>query len=164
MILFRTLASSMLAAFGAIGSHAAPATPTANEATVVSLSVVPNTGRADVVIRVDGTISYKHFTLTKPDKIVLDLAGASLGMPGGDAYDGVSRGGITRIRYSQFTKSTVRVVVTLDAAHNYDVKQQNGEVRISVDGAAEKFEPWQIEGASSEAETEAPKSTMQAPV
>jgi len=165
MILFRTLASSMLAAFGAIGSHAAPAVPTSNEATVVSLSVVPNTGRADVVIRVDGTIAYKHFTLTKPDKIVLDLSGATLGMPSGDAYDGVSRGGITRIRYSQFTKTTVRVVVTLDAAHTYDVKQKNGEVRISVDGAAEKFEPWQIEGATSEAaaETEAPKSTMQAP-
>jgi type IV pilus assembly protein PilQ len=165
MIVFRTLASSMLAAFGAIGSHAAPAKPTANEATVVSLSVVPNTGRADVVIRVDGTISYKHFTLTKPDKIVLDLSGASLGMPAGDAYDGVSRGGITRIRYSQFTKSTVRVVVTLDAARTYEVKQQNGEVRISVDGSAEKFEPWQIEGSASEAETtDAPKSTMQAPM
>jgi len=165
MILFRTLASSMLAAFGAIGSHATPASPTANEATVVSLSVVPNTGRADVVIRVDGTISYKHFTLTKPDKIVLDLAGATLGMPSGDAYDGVSRGGITRIRYSQFTKSTVRVVVTLDAAHAYDVKQQDGEVRISVDGSAEKFEPWQIEGPSSDRgdAAEAPKSTMQSP-
>ena len=165
MILFRTLASSMLAAFGAIGSHAAPAVPTSNEATVVSLSVVPNTGRADVVVRVDGTISYKHFTLTKPDKIVLDLSGATLGMPSGDAYDGVSRGGITRIRYSQFTKTTVRVVVTLDAAHTYEVKQQGGEVRISVDGSAEKFEPWQIEGAASEsaAETAALKSTMQAP-
>ena len=86
MILFRTLASSMLAAFGAIGSHpAVAATPTANEATVVSLSVVPNTGRADVVIRVDGTVTYKHFTLAKPDKIVVDLSGATLAMPGADA-------------------------------------------------------------------------------
>ena len=152
MILFRTLASSMLAAFGALGSHpAAPAAiTTSNEATVVSLSVVPNTGRADVVIRVDGTISYKHFTLSKPDKIVVDLSGATLGMPAGDAYDGVARGGITRIRYSQFTKSTVRVVVTLDASHTYDVTQQNGEVRISVEGSKEKFEPWQTEGLSAE--------------
>src|SRR4051812_23521574 len=124
MILFRTLASSMLAAFGALGSHSvAPTTPTSNEATVVSLSVVPKTGRADVVIRVDGTISYKHFTLSKPDKIVVDLSGATLGLPPGDSYDGVARGGITRIRYSQFTKSTVRVVLTLDAAHAYDVTQ-----------------------------------------
>jgi len=89
MILSRTLASSMLAAFGAIGSPAAiVSSPTSNEATVVSLSVVPTTGRADVVIRVDGTVSYKHFVLSKPDKIVIDLANANLGVPAGDAYRG----------------------------------------------------------------------------
>ena len=77
--------------------------------------------RADVVIRVDGAISLKHFTMAKPDKIVIDLAGASLGVPAGDSYDGVARGGITRVRYSQFTKSTVRVVLTLDAPHAYNV-------------------------------------------
>ena len=151
MILSRTLASSMLAAFGAIGSPAAiVSSPTSNEATVVSLSVVPTTGRADVVIRVDGTVSYKHFVLSKPDKIVIDLANANLGVPAGDAYDGVARGGITRIRYSQFTKSVVRVVLTLDAAHTYDVTQQKGEVHVSVDGSTEKFEPWQVEGATRE--------------
>jgi len=152
MILSRTLASSMLAAFGAIGSPAAiSAHSTSNEATVVSLSVVPTTGRADVVIRVDGTVSYKHFVLSKPDKIVVDLANATLGVPAGDAYDGVSRGGITKIRYSQFTKSVVRIVLTLDAAHTYDVTQQNGEVHVSVDGSAEKFVPWQLDGATREA-------------
>src|SRR3954453_12402412 len=116
MILLRTLASTMLAAFGAIGSPAAvAANPTPNEATVVSLSVVPTTGRADVVIRVYGAVTYKHFVLAKPDKIVVDLTNATLGVPAGDAYDGVSRGGITKIRYSQFTKSVVRIVLTLDA-------------------------------------------------
>src|SRR6478672_6025420 len=136
MILSRTLASSMLAAFGAIGSPAATvAHPAPNEATVVSLSVVPATGHANVVIRVDGAVTYKHFVLSKPDKIVVDLTNATLGVPAGDSYDGVARGGITRIRYSQFTKSVVRVVLTLDAAHTYDVTQQSGEVRVSIDGS-----------------------------
>jgi type IV pilus assembly protein PilQ len=153
----------MLAAFGAIGSPAVVvANPTSNEATVVSLSVVPTTGRADVVIRVDGAVTFKHFVLSKPDKIVVDLTGATLGVPAGDAYDGVARGGITRIRYSQFTKSVVRVVLTLDAAHAYDVTQQKGEVRVSVDGNNEKFEPWQTEG-SEEAPTaqQAPQQASQ---
>ena len=48
------------------------------------------------MIRVDGTVTLKHFMLTKPDKIVVDSTGATLGVPAGDAYDGVSRGGITR--------------------------------------------------------------------
>jgi len=50
MITTRTLASAMLAAFGAIGGR--PSTGSAisppNDATVISLSVVPRTGRADV--------------------------------------------------------------------------------------------------------------------
>jgi len=163
MILSRTLASSMLAAFGAIGSPAAiSAHSTSNEATVVSLSVVPTTGRADVVIRVDGTVSYKHFVLSKPDKIVVDLANTTLGVPSADAYDGVARGGITKIRYSQFTKSVVRVVLTLDAAHDYEVTQSNGEVHVSVEGGAEKFTPWQVESGTREPRVVAPEAQQPA--
>jgi len=147
MIYSRTLASAMLVAFGAVGARpaAGAAKPTPNDATVISLSVVPRTGRADVVVRVEGSVSFKHFTLAKPDKIVVDLAGATLGLPDGDAYDGVSRGGITRIRYSQFTKTVVRVVLTLDAPRAYTVTNENGGLRISIDGAsAGAFEPWAV--------------------
>src|SRR5262245_56277590 len=146
MIRFRTLASAMLAAFGAFGvrSAAAAAITPRNDATVVSLSVVPRTGRADVVVRVDGSVSFKHFTLNKPDKIVVDLSGATLGLPDGDAYDGMARGGITRIRYSQFTRTVVRIVLTLDAAHPYAVTNENGGLRISVEGASPEFSPWAV--------------------
>ncbi|MEP6494110.1 MAG: AMIN domain-containing protein [bacterium] len=154
MISHRTLATAMLVAFGAIGGRpaalSAHVTPT--DATVISLSVVPATGRANVVIRVDGSVTLKHFTLDKPDKIVIDLTGATLGLPAGDAYDGVARGGITRIRYSQFTRNVVRIVLTLDAMHTYDVAQEDGEVRISVDGTAGKFDPWQVTNGSANAE------------
>ncbi len=142
----RTLMTAMVAAFGAIGVHpaAALARATPTDATVTALSVVPTSGRADVVIRVDGTVSLKHFTLSGPDKIVVDLTGATLGLPEGDSYDGVARGGITRVRYSQFTKTVVRVVLTLDAIHNYDVTQHEGEVRISVATPTASFDPWQV--------------------
>jgi len=148
----------MLVAFGAIGGGrpaAIFALPTPNDATVTSLSVVPTSasgsGRADVVIHVDGSITLKHFILSKPDKIVIDMSGATLGLPLGDSYDGVSRGGITRIRYSQFTKTVVRVVLTLDAPHNYTVSEDHGEIRVSVEGAGEKFAPWQVGGAAAAA-------------
>jgi type IV pilus assembly protein PilQ len=140
-----------------------------NDATVTALSVVPDAAtsaggaRADVVIRVDGAISLKHFTMSKPDKIVVDLAGASLGVPAGDSYDGVARGGITRVRYSQFTKSTVRVVLTLDAPHTYNVVQKDGEVRVSVDGARGKFDPWSIGQGAAKVRHEATVSDV-APV
>jgi type IV pilus assembly protein PilQ len=141
----------MLVAFGAVGGPAAvanavPTTP--NDATVIALSVVPTTGRADVVIRLDGAVTLKHFVLSKPDKIVVDMSGATLALPQGDAYDGVARGGITRIRYSQFTRTVVRVVLTLDAPHTYDVTQSNGEIHITVDGANDKFAPWRLTSQS----------------
>jgi type IV pilus assembly protein PilQ len=162
MIHHRTLASAMLVAFGAIGGRPAAlsALPTPNDATVTSLSVVPATGagHADVVIHVDGTITLKHFILSKPDKIVIDMTGATLGLPAGDSYDGVARGGITRIRYSQFTKSVVRVVLTLDAPHDYTVSQDGAEVHVSIDGAGAKFSPWQVNGAGTKVEAQPVKT------
>ncbi len=167
MISHRTLATAMFVAAGVVGgnavasSHRTGSSLPPNDAKVTALSVVPDAAapaggsRADVVIRVDGAISLKHFTMAKPDKIVIDLAGASLGVPAGDSYDGVARGGITRVRYSQFTKSTVRVVLTLDAPHAYNVAQKDGEVRISVDGTRGKFDPWSIGSGAAKARREA---------
>src|ERR1044071_7989208 len=111
----RQLAAASIAAIGVIGTSAgtAGALPPAPRpvmarfegGTVVSLSVVPTSGRADVVVGVDGNVSLKHFTLKKPDRIVVDIGGATLGLSAGDSYDGVARGGITRVAYSQFSKS-----------------------------------------------------------
>src|SRR3569833_1488682 len=136
----RTLASALLVAFGALPMRAvAAATPVVarhhrEEATVTALSVVSAERSADVVIKVSGSITFNHFTLSKPDKIVVDVNGATLGLPSGEAYDGVARGSIRGIRYSQFTKTVVRVVITLDAAHPYGVLQENGELKVSIDG------------------------------
>src|SRR6185437_1140843 len=97
-----------------------------------------------------------------PDKIVVDMSGATLALPQGDAYDGVARGGITRIRYSQVTKTVVRVVLTLDAPHAYDVTQSNGEIHITVDGANDKFAPWRLTSESADALPVAPAVTQPA--
>lgn len=147
MISLRTLASAMLVAFGAFAARPAhAAVPTVSrgegEATVTSLSVVPSASSADVLIKVSGKVAFDHFMLSKPDKIVIDMKGATLGLPSGEAYDGVERGPIKGVRYSQFTKTTVRVVITLDAPHQYGVIQENGELHVSIDGGGDSFEPW----------------------
>jgi len=166
MMSSRTLSSAMLVALAAIGTRPARAAVVPpNDAKVVALSVVPNrasNGRADVVIRLDGSATLKHFTLSKPDKIVVDITGATLGLPAGESYDGVPRGGITSIRYSQFMKSVVRVVLTLDAAHTYTVTQDAGQVRVAVDGAGDNFEPWQT-GRADVAVKPAPREPQSAP-
>ena len=105
--------------------------------------------------------------LAKPDKIVVDLAGATLGVPDGDAYDGVARGGITRIRYSQFTKTIVRVVLTLDAPHAYTrVATTTARCTSASTASADKFAPWQVGSqnvASTVREVSAPKAVASQP-
>jgi type IV pilus assembly protein PilQ len=102
-------------------------------ATVHSLSVVPSSGKTEVVIGVNAAVDVQDFTLDAPARVVVDLKGATLDMSR-STYDRVARGGITNIRYSQFRPNVVRVVIEMDAKHPYEVKRSDREVRIAVTG------------------------------
>ena len=102
-------------------------------ATVHSLSVVPSSGKTEVVIGVNAAVDVQDFTLDAPARVVVDLKGATLDMSR-STYDKVARGGITNIRYSQFRPNVVRVVIEMDTKHPYAVKRNDGEVRIAVTG------------------------------
>ncbi|HMG13127.1 MAG TPA: AMIN domain-containing protein [Gemmatimonadaceae bacterium] len=111
-------------------------------ATVHSLSVVPSSGKTEVVIGVNAAVDVQDFTLDAPARVVVDLKGATLDMSR-STYDKVARGGITNIRYSQFRPNVVRVVIEMDAKHPYAVKRNNGEVRIAVTGGkTEDYTSW----------------------
>jgi type IV pilus assembly protein PilQ len=102
-------------------------------ATVHTVSVVPSSGKTEVVIGVDRAVDVQDFTLDAPARVVVDLKGATLEMSH-RGYDRIARGGITNIRYSQFRPNVVRVVIQMDAKHPYAIKRNDGEVRISVTG------------------------------
>jgi type IV pilus assembly protein PilQ len=134
----------IVAAVVAVGQDARPAIARPAEGAVTSLSIVPASGHAEVVIGVDGGVAVSDFTLRSPDRIVLDLAGASLGMTP-RSYDRVARGGITDVRYSQYRKNTVRVVLYLDGQRTYQVTRADGEVRVAVTtDAGAQFAGWFI--------------------
>ena len=120
------------------------AEPLAPTASVISLSVVPTTDRADVVIGIDAPVTVQHFTLRDPDKIVVDITGANLGMPGAEPYDRLMRAGIVDVRYSQYRRNVVRVVLTLDSARPYSVVRGAHEVRVVVEGTSKRLEPWHV--------------------
>ena len=134
---------------------------------VTSLTVVPTSGHAEVVVGVEGNVSLKHFTLKKPDRIVVDITGAKLGLTTkGESYDGVPRGGITRVTFSQFNKSVVRIVLTLSAERPYDVTNEAAGLRIALQGSGDSFERWHLgaaEGAPVATPTSAVTSTPAAP-
>jgi type IV pilus assembly protein PilQ len=100
---------------------------------VHSLSVVPSSGKTEVVIGVNAAVEVQDFTLDAPTRVVVDLKGATLSMSH-HSYDRARRGGITNVRYSQYRPNVVRVVIELDAKHPYQVTRNSNEVRISVTG------------------------------
>jgi type IV pilus assembly protein PilQ len=102
-------------------------------ATVHSVSVVPSSGKTEVVIGVNAAVDVQDFTLDAPVRVVIDLKGATLDMRY-RTYDKVSRGGIINVRYSQYRPNIVRVVIEMDGQHPYEVQRNQGEVRVSVTG------------------------------
>jgi type IV pilus assembly protein PilQ len=138
-------AAALLASAGrASAAHVtAPAPATAREGVVnavTAVSIVPSSGRAEVVVAVSGPVEVSDFALTGPDRVVLDLSGAKLGLPA-HMYDKVSRAGITNIRLAQYKADVVRLVIELDSARDYQVTRSENEIRIAVTGA-EKFTAW----------------------
>lgn len=112
----------------------------ANSANVRTVSVVPTSGRAQVVIGVDASVDVDDFLLESPYRIVIDLKGATLDMA--PRYDKHQRGGVTNIRAAQFKPNVVRVVIEMDAPHQYEASRADGEVRVDVQGGAAQFDAW----------------------
>lgn len=119
---------------------AAASVPLTNDGAVTSVSVEPTSGRAHVVIGVDGNVSVRDFVLHEPERIVVDITGATLGLKK-RGYDRVQRGGVLDVRYAQNQPNVVRVVLTLAGPRHYQVTRSAGEIRVSVDGGGE-FTAW----------------------
>ena len=67
----KRLLAVIVAASFALGPDAAPVAAFPAEGAVTSLSVVPASGRAELVIGVAGAVEVADFTLRSPDRIVL---------------------------------------------------------------------------------------------
>jgi type IV pilus assembly protein PilQ len=145
MISIRMIAAVTVALTGLGRRAAAPMIDrAATEGTVLSLLVQPDSARVDVVVGVRGDVTTKDFTLSGPDKIVVDISHASLGLARGQSYDHASRGGIVNVHYAQFKPGVVRVVVTLDAPHSYRVTRETAGIRISVEGSTSYLPAWAV--------------------
>jgi len=123
-------------------ARAAVARPAVGE--VSALSIVPASGRAELVVGVSGATHVSEFTLASPSRIVVDIDGVSNALPS-NGYDKVARGGIGDVRYSQFKKGTVRVVVYLDHERDYKIWRTATEIHVTIatePGA--QITPWHI--------------------
>jgi type IV pilus assembly protein PilQ len=145
-----TVHPSLLLAAALVIGGAAPARaegPGTGEVTAVSLA--PSAGKAELVIAVKGAVDVRDFMLTSPDRLVLDVVGATLGDAAPAAYDGMVRGGVLNLRYSQFKPDIVRIVVELDGPKAYEVSRKGESIKVSF-GADQKFKAWKSTEAHAE--------------
>jgi len=108
---------------------------------VRGVSVLPATGKVEIVIDLLGAAVVQDFTLSNPARLVIDIQGARLTAPVA-LYDGKNRGGVRNIRYAQFKPDVVRVVIDLDALKDYQVERAPGQVRVRIGSERTTFAAW----------------------
>ena len=108
---------------------------------VRGVSVLPATGKVEIVIDLLGAAVVQDFTLSNPARLVIDLQGTRLTGPVA-LYDGKNRGGVRNIRYAQFKPDVVRVVIDLDALKDYQVERAAGQVRVRIGSDRTGFAAW----------------------
>jgi type IV pilus assembly protein PilQ len=126
---------------GPAADAADPATPHFPATVVRGISLVSSADRTELVVAVDGDISYRDMLLDRPTRLVLDFDGARHG-GGLERFDGVNRGGVRNLRIAQFSPTVVRVVVELDGPIDYRLERAHGELRVSFPNPVGRFEPW----------------------
>ena len=107
---------------------------------VTAISVLPSPGSAVVVVDVEGTVTVRDFTLENPARLVVDVEGARLMVPG-VVYDGTNRGGIIHVRYAQFRPDVVRIVMELESLRNYQLEYVDNTIRIAF-STDQQFAAW----------------------
>jgi type IV pilus assembly protein PilQ len=138
-----------------LGASLGTATPAAAEGPgsgeVTAVTLAPAAGKTELVVAVKGAVDVRDFLLTSPDRLVLDVVGATLNSTTASLYDGVKRGKVVNLRYSQFRPDVVRIVVDLDGPQTYKVDHSAGAVRVSFD-SGDGFQAWSSTAAAAAAQ------------
>src|SRR5256712_6766350 len=113
----------------------------ARDGEVRGVSVLPASGKVEIVIDLQGAAVVQDFPLSNPARLVIDLEGARLTAPVA-LYDGQNRGGVRNVRYAQFKPDVVRVVIDLDALKDYQVERAAGQVRVRIGTERTGFAAW----------------------
>ncbi|MFQ5679772.1 MAG: secretin N-terminal domain-containing protein [Gemmatimonadota bacterium] len=122
---------------------------------VDEVRIAPAGGNTEITVLLQGDVSVSDFLLDDPPRLVLDIDGAASGLPR-EAYDGIGRGGVIRMRSTLFRDGVVRLVFDLTRRQTYEIERGRSEVRISFPNPGEAFERWSTTPGDSESVAEGP--------
>ncbi|WP_423927512.1 secretin N-terminal domain-containing protein [Candidatus Palauibacter sp.] len=112
----------------------------------------------EITVVVGGEVTARHLMIQDPPRLILDLEGAVLGL-GRDRYEGIGRGGVIRMRSSQFQPDIVRIVFDLALDLDHEVVTDPGAVRVTFPNRGPPFPPWSTAAETTEAETTEAETT-----
>ena len=133
-------------------------------ADVREVQITPSDAETQISVLVGGAgVSVQHFMLAKPPRLILDVEGATLGLKR-RSYEAIGRGGVIRMRSSQFQPEVVRLVFDLTRELEYEVTQTDGAVEVRFENPGEAFTSWSTNlpstaDESASAEDDVPAST-----
>lgn len=110
-------------------------------AEVQEVRVVPAGGDTEIVVTADPSVEAREFLLNDPSRLIVDLYGATVGDLRG-SYDDIGRGGVLRLRTSQFRPDVVRLVFDLTGLPTYEARSSEGRFTIRFANPGASFEPW----------------------
>jgi len=101
--------------------------------TVTGISFKEDRDRNRLAIETTSRPDFQTMTLQRPDRIVVDMFNTRLG-GFKDGSIAVGKDGIRAVRYSQFENNTVRAVIDLDHALQYNVESREEGLEVFIDG------------------------------
>ena len=129
---------------------------------VTELRVEPVADYTEVIITTSEEVEYSDFLLMSPPRLIVDIKGARHALPS-DNYENINRGGVIRLRTSQFRDDVVRVVVELVEVTSYELTREGREIRVSFPNLVGlSFEAWASGPGNSEARLAAASSPTEA--
>jgi len=116
---------------------------------VREVQIAPSGADTEITVVVGGDIAVQHFLLDSPARLILDVEGASHDLDR-HSYEAIGRGGVIRLRSSQFRPDVVRLVFDLTRELEYTVEKAQGKVRVRFKNPGEAFSTWSTAAGSSE--------------
>ena len=108
---------------------------------VQEVRISPDGDETEIAVLTNGDVEVRDFILRDPARLILDVHGAVNELREG-SFEGIGRGGIVRLRSSQFTDDVVRLVFDLAQPANYHTSQDAAGYTVRFANPGSTFEPW----------------------
>ena len=108
---------------------------------VDEVRIAASGSQTEITIQTQGAVQARDFLLQDPPRLIVDLEGARHGLER-HAFEGIARGGVVRLRSSQFREDVVRLVFDLSRPVDYSVESADRAVTVRFANPGGSFAAW----------------------